>query len=327
MSLMIYANYADAQAKTHDLQAKTLNIFDNLMTRHLAKIETDEGVLHWSNDLYTREVNDARVASLLELATLFNLTGYVDRKIEGIQPQVATPLLSFLLLPPHERPGASGKNDVLPSEDSCGWCDTCRQTYEPMDKSHKTHAALHLLTAGGGQKLLQKWDGIGAPRPRAKMVSLLLSHGADPNWTSGEESVWGNVLAVVSNLLGPPKHIQQAPLAAKEELSDCDSLGDDSSGDEFPEKETSEYTKGVRSGEVTENYKDSSLARVRREYVLIIKQLVCHGVDPRGLYIDHGRTISALQFVNERLRPLFQKDAADILIQFNHRSLKGEGGG
>jgi hypothetical protein len=41
ISLMIYANYADAQAKTHDLQTKTLDIFDNLMTRHLAKIEID----------------------------------------------------------------------------------------------------------------------------------------------------------------------------------------------------------------------------------------------------------------------------------------------
>lgn len=320
---MIYANCADAQAKTHDLQTKTLDIFDNLMTRHLAKIETDEGVLHWSNDLYAREVNNTRMASLLELATLFNLTGYVDRKIEGIQPQVATPQLYFLLLPPQERPGASGKNNVLPSEDSYAWCDTCRQTYEPMDKSHGTHRTLHLLTARD-KSLLRKWDGIGVPRPRAKMVSLLLSHGADPNWKNGEKSVWENALAVVSNLLGPPRHIQQVPLAAKEELSDCDSLGDDSSDDEFLEKETSEHTKDVRSGEITENCKDSSLARVRREYVLIIKRLVCHGADPRGICIDHGRTISALQFVNDRLRPLFQKDAADILIQFNDRSSKGK---
>jgi hypothetical protein len=89
------------------------------------------------------------------------------------------------------------------------------------------------------------------------------------------------------------------------------------------EKETSEHTKDVRSGEVTENYKDSSLARVRREYVVIIKQLVCHGADPRRICNDHGRTISALQFVNDRLRRLFQKYAADILIQFD-RSSRGK---
>jgi hypothetical protein len=157
------------------------------------------------------------------------------------------------------------------------------------------------------------------------MVSLLLFHGADPNWKLGDESAWENVLAVVSNLLGPPKHIQQAPLAAKEEFSDCDSLGDDSSGDEFLEKEISENTRDARSGEVTENYKDSSLARVRREYVLIMKQLAYHRVDPRAPCVDHGRTISALQFVNERLEPLSQKDAADILIKFNNRSLREKG--
>lgn len=314
ITLMIYASYADAQAKTHDLQIKTLDIFDNLMTRHLAKIETDEGVLHWSNDLYTREVNDAQVTSLLELATLFNLTGYVDQKIEGSQPEIATPLLYFLLLPPQERLGASGKNEVLPSEDSYAWCDTCRQTYEPMDESHKTHGTLRLLTARD-ESLSWAWAGIGAPRPRAKMVSLLLFHGANPNWTNGENSAWENVLGVLSNLLGPPKHNQQALLAAKEEFSDCDSLGDGSSGDEFPEKETSENMKDACSGEVTENYKDSSLARVRREYVLIMKQLACHGVDPRAPCVDHSRTISALQFVKERLGPLFQKDAEDILIK------------
>ena len=91
-------------------------------------------------------------------------------------------------------------------------------------------------------------------------------------------------------------------------------MGDGSSNDEFPEQETSENTKDACSGEVTENYKDSSLARVRREYVLIMKQLACHGVDPRAPCVDHSRTISALQFVKERLRPLFQKDAENILI-------------
>ncbi|CZR64409.1 uncharacterized protein PAC_14307 [Phialocephala subalpina] len=259
MTFMIYANHADLQVKSYKTLSKALDVVDNLMTRHLAKVETAGGTFHWSNDLYSHREFSPLVTSLLEFATIFNLTSYVEQQLKGVQPRIATLLLFSLLLPPQKSVLSPVKNKKLPNEDERSY----RKSWFP---------------------------------------------------TEGK-STWENVVMVVTRLSEIPEHVQQPPSLVGEDLSDCDSLCEDSFVDEGAGEQA--------YGHIVDTYFDEHdpLTKLQREYVLIMKHLASHGADPQAKCIDYGQKISAFQFVKHHLRLLFPKDATEILIQFNHHPL------